>query len=138
MAASPDIPLAWLLHKVVFRLRPSFLRLGEHYDLTLVQLHIILSIQPNTPVPMHIVSEVLMCDASNITGVVERLVARGLLSRYESPEDRRVKLLSLTEAGEAIRNQLTDGLQSEEIPELSSLSSDEQTQLVRLLDKITV
>lgn len=39
-------------------------------------------------------------DTSTTAGVVDRLEARGLLTRSNSAEDRRVRLLSLTSAGE--------------------------------------
>ena len=45
----------------------------------------------------------LFCDASNVTGIVDRLEARGLIERRPAAQDRRVKLLALTPAGEQVR-----------------------------------
>ena len=45
----------------------------------------------------------LFCDASNVTGIVDRLEARGLIERRPSPKDRRVKLLVLTKEGARLR-----------------------------------
>src|SRR5205823_3780422 len=56
------------------------------------------------PVPMNELAETLWCDASNVTGIVDRLEARGLVERRPSPDDRRVKLLCLTDEGEALRD----------------------------------
>src|SRR4030095_10959186 len=44
-------------------------------------------------------------DTSTIGGVVDRLEARGLLRRNPSPDDRRVRLLTLTDAGVALLDQ---------------------------------
>ncbi len=41
-------------------------------------------------------------DASTTAGAVERLEARGLLERRVAPDDRRVRLLTLTPAGEQL------------------------------------
>ena len=45
------------------------------------------------------VAQTLACDASNVTGLVNRLESRGLVRRPASAEDRRVKVLDLTPAG---------------------------------------
>lgn len=44
----------------------------------------------------------LHCDASNVTGIVDRLVAQGLVVRHESEQDRRTKTLQLTSKGHDI------------------------------------
>jgi MarR family transcriptional regulator, organic hydroperoxide resistance regulator len=54
-------------------------------------------------VPMSSLAGMLFCDASNVTGIVDRLEARGLIERRPSPKDRRVKLLVLTEEGARVR-----------------------------------
>lgn len=48
----------------------------------------------------------LHCDASNVTGLADRLERRGLVERRSDPNDRRVKLLALTPAGEALEHDL--------------------------------
>lgn len=44
----------------------------------------------------------LVCDASNVTGVVDRLAARELIRREARPADRRVKNVVATDAGREI------------------------------------
>ena len=48
-------------------------------------------------------AETLSCDASNVTGLVDRLESRGLVRRAPSAEDRRVKVLQLTPTGARLR-----------------------------------
>ena len=45
----------------------------------------------------------LACDASNVTGIVDRLEARGLIERRPGASDRRVKVLVITREGERLR-----------------------------------
>jgi DNA-binding MarR family transcriptional regulator len=71
------------------------------------------------------------CDASNLTGIVDRLEARGLVMRRSHPTDRRVKELVLTDAGERLRDEL-DKLPPF-APRLSELSADDRATLVELL-----
>ena len=47
-------------------------------------------------------AEHLYCDASNVTGIVDRLEGRGLVERKPDPNDRRVKRLVLTPQGQTL------------------------------------
>jgi DNA-binding MarR family transcriptional regulator len=80
---------------------------------------------------MKAVADRMHCDASNLTGIVDRLEARGLVVRRSHPTDRRVKELVLTDAGERLRDQLTK--LPPYAPELSELSADERATLTELL-----
>jgi DNA-binding MarR family transcriptional regulator len=62
---------------------------------------------------------------SNVTGIVDRLVQQGLVSRQGSPEDRRVFLLRPTEHGEAVVDNLRERRMSYLSGVLGKLHSDE-------------
>lgn len=49
-------------------------------------------------------------DTSTIGGVVDRLEARGWLLRQASPSDRRVRLLTLTDAGQRLLAEVLPGV----------------------------
>ena len=51
------------------------------------------------PLPMRKLARKLKCEPSNVTGIVDRLEARGLVERRPDPADRRVKLAAATEEG---------------------------------------
>ncbi|MFJ8312334.1 MULTISPECIES: MarR family winged helix-turn-helix transcriptional regulator [unclassified Streptomyces] len=51
------------------------------------------------PASMRSLATTLHCDASNVTGIVDRLEARALVRREPSPTDRRVKNVVLTDDG---------------------------------------
>jgi DNA-binding MarR family transcriptional regulator len=56
--------------------------------------------QPQT---MGRMAELLRCDPSNVTGIVDALEDRGLAARKPSADDRRVKVVELTAAGRRLR-----------------------------------
>lgn len=56
--------------------------------------------QPQT---MGRMAELLHCDPSNVTGIVDALEDRDLATRRPSTEDRRVKVIELTAAGRKLR-----------------------------------
>jgi DNA-binding MarR family transcriptional regulator len=61
----------------------------------------------------------------NVTGIVDRLVEHGLVSRQENPEDRRMLMLHLTEKGKSIIADLRERRVSRMSKVLSSLSLEE-------------
>src|SRR6202008_610223 len=85
------------------------------------------------PMPMREMAARLMCDASNVTGVADRLEERGLVERRVDPADRRGKLLALTDRGREVGAQLGQGF-GEDLQGLRQLKPEERRELIRLLD----
>src|SRR5689334_14149781 len=103
----PPACRAWqLLVKFFFAQRGRLPSCGAAFDLSPTQCHVLHLVEPGRPMPMGRLAETLACDASNITGLVDRLESRGLIRRQPSPGDRRVKILELTPAGSRLRAQL--------------------------------
>ena len=69
--------------------------------LTFMQAHALRLL--DDPQPMHRLAQLLVCDASNVTGITDRLETRGLVERRSDRNDRRVKVLALTEKGRKLR-----------------------------------
>jgi DNA-binding MarR family transcriptional regulator len=105
MAPSDDpAKEAWsLLWRIMLAHRPRFMALAQELGLAPAQLHALRLIEPGAELPMSSLAGLLFCDASNVTGIVDRLEARGLIERRPAAHDRRVKLLALTEEGVRVR-----------------------------------
>lgn len=73
-----------------------------HIDLTTSQLKVVLLIFVSGPLRMSDIASGLEVSLATATGVVERLVERGMLIREGDPEDRRVVLCSLSDEGEKL------------------------------------
>src|SRR5882724_11946056 len=117
-----DTCRAWqLLMKFFFAQRGHLISRGAEFDLSTVQCHVLHLIEPGRPVPMSRLAETLSCDASNVTGLVDRLESRGLVRRESSRQDRRVKVLQLTPTGSRLRAQLLRQMTRRSLP-LSRLS----------------
>lgn len=89
-------------------------------------------LQPGAPMTMSALADALGCDASNVTGIVDRLEARGLLERRETAHDRRVKMLAVTEKGADLRGTLLSRLHQAP-PEIARLSREDQRTLRDIL-----
>ncbi|MFI6638774.1 MarR family winged helix-turn-helix transcriptional regulator [Streptomyces sp. NPDC050504] len=87
------------------------------------------------PAAMRALATTLTCDASNMTGIVDRLEKRGLVRREASPSDRRVKNVVLTDEGERVADgirakmRLTQG-------GLDRLDDAERAALHELLERV--
>src|SRR5919204_4866901 len=86
--------------------RPRFLLLCSEFDMTPPQLMTLRRLTTDDPVPTSEVAKWLCCDASNVTGIVDRLEARGLVERRPAPGDRRVRMLALTDRGAALADEI--------------------------------
>ncbi|TSE19480.1 HTH-type transcriptional repressor NicR [Tepidimonas alkaliphilus] len=75
-------------------------------------------------------------DTSTTAGVVERLQARGWLRREPDPADRRVRRLTLTEAGRALLAQVVPDMQRAQARILAPLDAAEQVQFMALLQRL--
>ena len=131
-----DACRAWqLLMKFFFAQRAHLPSCGARFDLSPIQCHVLHLIEPRRPLPMSRLADTLSCDASNVTGLVDRLESRGLLRRRSSPQDRRVKVLHLTPTGARLRTQLLRQMTGGSLP-LSRLSLDQQRTLVNILEAL--
>ena len=131
-----DDILYWQLMQVAFRARHGLMELAENHQLTMVQLQALGIVKPGTAVPMNFLATILLCDASNITGIVDRLLQRKLIERTEKPEDRRVKMISLTPEGEKLRRQIFSEFPDYELPQFKELTEDERNCLKNILTKV--
>lgn len=127
---------AWtLLGRVAMARRGHMLNAAAEAGLSAPQVFALLALTPDEPVPMSDLAGVLRCDASNVTGLTDRLETRGLVERRPAPHDRRVRHLVLTDAGLALREQVAARLE-EPPPGFAELTADEARTLRDLLKKV--
>jgi DNA-binding MarR family transcriptional regulator len=133
---SSDVCEAWqLLVRFFFAQRAHLPTLAAELDLSPAQCHVLHLIEPGRPLPMGQLAETLACDASNVTGLVDRLESRGLVRRRPSAADRRVRVLDLTPTGSRLRAILLDRMTTPPAT-LGRLSLREQRALVRILTRL--
>jgi DNA-binding MarR family transcriptional regulator len=134
MQPEPEALRAWqLLVRFFFAQREHLLSSCGEPDLSPIQFHVLHLLEPGRPVPMGQLAQTLACHASNVTGLVDRLEARGLVERRLSAEDRRVKVLELTSDGLRVRAHVLKKMTTGARP-LCRLSRQQQHALVRILE----
>jgi len=124
---------AWrLMTTLVFSARPRMFQAAQEFDLAPGQLRALQLLDPASEVPMSALAGTMFCDASNVTGIVDRLEARGLIERRPAQHDRRVKMLAVTDEGREVRARLIERL-SQPPPQLAALPPADQRALRDLL-----
>ena len=127
---------AWeLIRRLLAQQRRRFIAAASELDLHPAQAGALLQMEPEEPRPMHELAALLACDNSNVTGLIDRLEARGLVARQPYEQDRRVKHVVLTSRGEALRDRLLAQV-GEPPAGLERLSTAEQRQLRDLLARV--
>lgn len=134
-ASGPECDAWRLLVRFFFTQRANLPPLAAELQLSPAQCHVLHLIEPDRPIPMGQLAETLACDASNVTGLVDRLESRGLVRRRPSAEDRRVKVLVLTPTGCRLRALLVERMTAPPAT-LERLSPREQRELVRILSRL--
>src|SRR5215510_13233376 len=79
-----------------------FMEECKAFDLTPVQYAALVAIQTHPGIDATRLSAVIAFDRSTLGSVIERLESKRLIERAPSPEDRRVKLLTITRSGATI------------------------------------
>ena len=121
-----------LLMDLVMAERARIPQIAAEFQLSPPQVHALRMLEPEQPLPMGRLACALGCDASNVTGIVDRLEQRGLIERRPSDRDRRVKVLVVTAQGAKVRKALMIRL-SEPPQSIAALSPAERRRLAGLL-----
>jgi DNA-binding MarR family transcriptional regulator len=114
------------------RLEAHFTELAAQYKLSAVQAKVLLTLQPDGAVTMRAIAALLQYDASNLTGVIDRLEEMGAVQRQPHPSDRRAKGVVLTAEGQRMRRSFWERLTSNTGP-LGRLNNRELSSLRTLL-----
>lgn len=126
------------LPQVFFRLLMShraWIKSGAtSLGLSAFQAMTMLFMDPAHPQPMSEIAAAIGCGPSNLTGIIDKLEARGYVKRRPGEGDRRVKEVSLTRAGQAFRNRLLARIR-EPAPWMRALSAEDQRTLIEIFTR---
>jgi|SRR6185437_10320703 len=130
--------LYWHLLRVAITAKHNLMSIAEKYNLTVMQMYTLCLLEADAAIPMNSLTSMLSCDASNVTGIVDRLFNNKFIKREENPHDRRAKLITLTPKGAKLCNKITEALIEYQPSNLKGLSQEEKEQLLALLVKTSL
>ena len=82
-------------------------------------------------------AEAVNADKTRIIGTLDELQDRGYIERFPDPDDRRARLLEITDEGRAVKDAAQAEIQRGEQRWLGELSADEQRAFFRALRRMT-
>jgi DNA-binding MarR family transcriptional regulator len=122
-----------LLARIVDRFVDSYESAADAQGLTTVQAKVLVAL--DEPLPMHRIADKLKSERSNVTGIIDRLEARGLVERRPGERDRRVKNIVATPEGRKLARNFQEALGFAADP-LAALSPDDRVRLRDLLSRL--
>lgn len=105
------------------------------HDLTPVQYAALATIRSRPGIDQATLAGLIAYDRTTITGVVDRLVQKGLLVRQANSRDRRARALQITNEGRRILRGIEPAVEAAQRILLRGLSPDEADQFLKLLRK---
>lgn len=108
------------------------------HELTNTQYKILMFLyrNPGKPIRQIDIEEHFSMTNPSVTGIIQNLEKKGLVQRVPNPDDKRSKLLTLTEQALSMEMELRALGESLEQQVTESLSNEERQQLILLLNKI--
>jgi len=100
---SRDAVHCWLVLGKAFQAASKYLYAGlEETGIDDTDFRILEALLNKGPLPVNTIGPKVYLTPGSISVAVDRLLDRGLVSRVESPEDRRVRIVSLTAKGKEL------------------------------------
>lgn len=106
----------------------------DEIDLTYTQYIVMMVLWERKVVTVKELGKVLYLDSGTLTPLLKKLELKGLISRNRSAEDERNLMVSITDAGEKLKEEAVNVPQK--IVGCMSLEAEEAMQLYRILYKI--
>jgi DNA-binding MarR family transcriptional regulator len=105
----------------------------ENGDVTIPQFRTLVVLESHGEVHLNRLAEILDVNASSAMRMVDRLLAAGLVTRRENPENRRHVLIGLTDAGKAAVRRVTARRRREIKKIVARMNARDAAGLVRAL-----
>lgn len=110
-----------------------FLQETEAHGITPVQYAALQTVSNQPGIDQRTLAGSIGLDTSTVAGVLDRLESRGLLQRGASPDDRRVRLLTLTDDGQALLAAAQPDMHRAQQRILAPLPRAERAEFMRML-----
>ncbi|MEC3861241.1 MarR family winged helix-turn-helix transcriptional regulator [Mesobacterium sp. TK19101] len=105
-------------------------------NLTPTQFSVMHRLAEDGPMSQNLLGRSVAMDGATTKGVVDRLIARGLLSTRRDPDDRRRHLVSLSPVGVTLIDKAVEAAKQVTEATLEPLTEKERATLLRLLARI--
>jgi DNA-binding MarR family transcriptional regulator len=128
--------LGYALFKTAVRMKTKMADLISPYGIIPAQIGIIMILKESGPMNQMTLGESMGVDKATMVKLIDGLEEQKLIKRTTPPEDRRAKLISLTEKGMKVQVAVLEKSKLMEADFLSPLSATEKKAFRTILDKL--
>lgn len=134
-AKRPDLAamLVPLLRELMAAERPVL----EAHGLSMWGYSVLLALDETPMRTQAALAEAIGADKTRIIPVLDELQDQGYIERRPDPDDRRVRLLEITDAGRAVKDKTQSAIQRGEERWLQTLSADERRVFLSALQRLS-
>ncbi len=120
--------------KIYRNLNPTFSPEWLSSDITVAQLRVLLALNTTGPSRMTGIATILGVSLPTTSGVIDKMVKKGLIIRESDPSDRRLVICHLSDEGQGVINKLWAGGRFQMERLLSGLSIDQMKKAAEVTD----
>jgi len=111
--------------------------LNKRFDVSLPQLKCLIALNEGGPMAPSQLVPFVMANSSTITGILDRLERKALISRSRTSQDRRMVSITITEAGKALLQNVPFPIQPNTLKVLERLTAQERERIIEALTRLT-
>ena len=138
-SAENNTPAILRIHRVHDHFQQDLVQIIDKYDLQRADFSVMAALrregEPCCLSPTKLYQSMLF-SSGGLTKVLNRMTQSGLIERIDNPEDKRSKLVQLTDKGNILIDRIIRELHASEQRRISVLSQQEQQQLNALVEKL--
>ncbi|QRY42655.1 MarR family transcriptional regulator [Mycolicibacterium boenickei] len=135
MSKRPDLAamLAPLLREMIAAEQPVL----DAHGLSMWGYVVLLTLDRSSVRTQAALADAIGADKTRIIRTLDDLQQQGFIEREADPDDRRARLLAITEAGRAIKDAVQRDIQRGEERWLGELTADDRKAFLRVLQQLT-
>jgi DNA-binding MarR family transcriptional regulator len=126
------------LEPLVARQRKSLVEAGCFRHISSTHLHVLYMLATSGRMPMSRLAEQLDVSLPNVTGIVERMVERGMVERSRPEDDRRVVEVRICPSGRALLDEIDMVKRQQMANVINRLSPEQQERALRTFTELRI
>ena len=126
------------LAPLIARQRKALAQAGCYRQISSTHLHVLYMLVSRGATPMSRLADQLQVSLPNVTGIVERMVEKGLVERTRPEDDRRVVQVRITDAGRRMLDEIDTVKRQEMANVICRLTPEQQDRALRAFTDMRV
>ncbi len=142
-AAPPDVVQPDSIRNAIYLIRKLMQsgayytkELNKKYNVSAPQIACLLALLDGGPMALSQVAKKIMVNSSTLTGIIDRLELKGLVTRTRTSLDRRVITIELTARGRSLAENAPPPIQMKIVEGLKKLDNEQRERIVQALSKL--